>query len=175
VITLGVLYRVRQFTLALGAQTAQSRVEDLAQHLDARQQTLFRRMPSVDQHHCLAVFRWLREAGHSDPSLLQAALIHDAGKSLGPVGIRHRVVAVLAKALFPSWWENAHAEPGSPLYALHVYRNHAALGAELAARARCSPEVVWLIAHHEDEQREGQATDNTTRMLTALQAADRIN
>jgi hypothetical protein len=174
-ITLGVLYRVRQFTLALGAHTAQSRAEDLAEHLDTRQRELFCRMPAADQHHCLAVFRWLRKAGHSDPPLLQAALIHDAGKSLGPVGIRHRVVAVLARALFPSWWERAHAEPGSRLSALHVYRNHAALGAELAARAGCSPEVVWLVAHHEDEQGEDQAIDNTNRMLTALQAADRVN
>jgi hypothetical protein len=172
---LGVLYRVRQFTLALGAQAAHRRVEDLAQHLDTRQQTLFRQMSSMDQHHCLAVFRSVREAGHSDPPLLQAALIHDAGKSLGPVGIKHRVSAVLAKALFPSWWENTHSEPGSRLYAFHVYRNHAQLGAELAARAGCSSEVVWLVAHHEDAQIEGQATDKRGRMLAALQAADRIN
>jgi hypothetical protein len=172
---LGVLYRVRQFTLALGAQAAHWRAEDLAQHLDTPQRTLFRRMPSVDQHHCLAVFRSVCEAGHLEPSLLQAALIHDAGKSLGPVGIRHRVLAVLARALFPSWWENIQGEPGSRLYAFYVYRNHATLGAELAARAGCSPEVVWLIAHHEDEQREGQAADRVSRMLAALQAADRIN
>ncbi len=174
-ITLGLLYRVQQFTLALGAQAVQSREEDLAQHLDERQQQLFCRMPAADQHHCLAVFRWLREAGHSDPSLLQAALIHDAGKSLGPVGMRHRVVAVLARALVPSWWERADGEPGSRLYALHVYRNHAALGAELAARAGCSPDVIWLVAHHEDGQGEGQTTDDLDRMLTALQAADRVN
>jgi predicted HD phosphohydrolase len=166
---------VRQFTLALGARATHATVEDLAQNLDTRQQELFRQMPSMDQRHCLAVFRALREAGHAEPSLLQAALIHDVGKSLGPVGIRHRVTAVLGKALSPRLWERLDGEPGSWLYPFRVHRHHAALGAELAAQAGCSPEVVWLVAHHEDDQRDAQARDGMGGALAALQAADRIN
>lgn len=172
---MGVLHRVRQFTLALEAQATHATVEDLAQSLDTRQQELFHQMPSVDQRHCLAVFRALREAGHTDPALLQAALIHDVGKSQGPVGIRHRVTAVLAKALSPRLWERLDGEPGSWQYPFRVHRHHAALGAELAARAGCSPEVVWLVAHHEDDQIEGSARDRMGGRLAALQAADRIN
>ena len=172
---MGVLHRVRQFTLALGARATHATVEDLAQSLDTRQQELFHQMPSMDQRHCLAVFRALREAGHADPSLLQAALIHDVGKSLGPVGIRHRVTAVLGKALSPRLWERLDGEPGSWLYPFRVHRHHAALGAELAAQAGCSPEVFWLVAHHEDGQIEGQARDRMGGGLAALQAADRIN
>jgi hypothetical protein len=45
----------------------------------------------------------------------------------------------------------------------------------LAAQAGCAPEVVWLVAHHEDDQVEGQARDGTGVRLAALQAADQIN
>ena len=172
---MGVLHRVRQFALALRAQSTHATVEGLAQNLDASQQELFFQMLSMDQRHCLAVFRALREAGHTDPSLLQAALIHDVGKSLGPVGVRHRVIAVLGKALSPRLWERLDGEPGSWLYPFRVHRHHAVLGAELAAQAGCAPEVVWLVAHHEDHQRVGQARDGMAGRLAALQAADRIN
>lgn len=172
---MGGLHRVRQFALALRARATQAAVEDLAQNLDPRQQELFDQMPSMDQRHCLAVFRALREGGQTDPALLQAALIHDAGKALGPVGIRHRVTAVLAKALSPRLWEKLDGGPGSWQYPFRVHRHHAALGAELAAKAGCSPEVVWLVAHHEDDQVEGQARDGIGARLAALQAADQIN
>jgi len=169
------LHRVRQFALALGARARQAAVEDLALHLDPRQQELFEQMPSVDQRHCLAVFRTLREGGQTDQALLQAALIHDAGKSLGPVGIRHRVTAVLAKALSPRLWEKLDGGPGSWQYPFRVHRRHAALGAELAARAGCSQEVVWLVAHHEDSPVESQAQDGLGGRLAVLQVADQIN
>ena len=172
---MGALHRVRQFALALGARATQGTVEDLAQNLDPRQRELFLRMPSLDQRHCLAVCRALREAGYTDPVLLQAALIHDVGKSLGPVGIRHRVTAVLAKALWPRLWERMDGGPGSWRYPFRVHRHHAPLGAELAAQAGCSPEVVWLVAHHEDDPVEAQARDGRGSRLAALQTADRIN
>jgi putative nucleotidyltransferase with HDIG domain len=171
----GVLYRVRQFTLALGAQANRERAEDLTQHLDPRQLDLFQQMSSVDQHHCLAVAGSLREAGYTDASVLRAGLLHDVGKTLGPVRIWHRVLAVLVKALFPSMWDKLDGETGTWLYPLHVHRHHAALGAELAAQAGCTPEVVWLITHHEDQRGEGQAADRKNNLLAGLQAADQIN
>jgi putative nucleotidyltransferase with HDIG domain len=132
-------------------------------------------MSSVDQHHCLAVAGSLREAGYTDPSVLQAGLLHDVGKTLGPVRIWHRVLAVLVKAVIPSMWEKVEGEPGTWLYPFHVHRHHAPLGAELAAEAGCAPEVVCLVAHHEDQRGESQAADSMDTLLAALQAADRIN
>ena len=172
---MGVLYRVRQFTLALGAQANGERVEDLPQLLDDHKQELFCGMPSVDQHHCLAVFGALREAGHTDPSLLEAALLHDVGKTLGPVRIGHRVLAVLGKAFFPAVWNKMDGQPGTWRYPFYVHRQHAALGAKLAAQAGCTPDVVWLVAHHEDERLDVPPGDNMGSLLAALQAADQSN
>jgi hypothetical protein len=174
-IALGVLYRVRQFTLALGASVYRERTDDLAYLLDRRQSDLFNRMCSTDQHHCAAVFRTLQEQGHTDPSLLRAALLHDVGKTLGPVLLWHRVVAVLAKALVPRRWDSVDAHPGTWSYPLYVHRHHATLGSELAAEAGCGRDTVWLIAHHEDPGAPSQPGERLTGWLAALQAADRIN
>jgi hypothetical protein len=172
---LGVLYRVRQFTLALGAQVGRERTEGLAQHLNRRQLDLFDSMSSADRHHCTAVWRTLRDDGHNDPSLLTAALVHDAGKTLGPVRIWHRVVAVLARALVPGRWESIDAEPGSWLYPLYVHRHHATLGSQLAAQAGCGEDTVWLIAHHEDTEPPSLAADRRAELLANLMAADQVN
>jgi putative nucleotidyltransferase with HDIG domain len=172
---LGVLYRVRQFTLALGAQSDHQTACDLSEYLDARQQALFRGMPAMDRHHCLAVFASLREAGHADPSLLRAALLHDVGKTVGPVRIWHRVVAVLVKALAPRQWETLEGQAGTWRYPFHVHRHHAELGAELARQAGYSPEAVWLIAHHEDQENESHTEERRRRLLATLQAADQVN
>jgi hypothetical protein len=172
---LGALRRVRQFTLALGAQFAGDGSPDLEACLGQPQLEIYRRMSSMDQRHCLATCRALRDGGYSDASLLTAAILHDAGKTLGPVRIWHRVGAVLARALAPSLWERAGGKPGSLLYPWYVYREHAALGAALAREAGCSSEVVWLIAHHEDHTPPVDGDQQMNRLLAALQAADRVN
>jgi hypothetical protein len=171
----GVLYRVRQFTLALGAHVYRKGTDDLAPYLERAQLDLFKRMSSMDQHHCRAVFRTLQEAGQRDRSLLSAALLHDVGKSVGPVRIWHRVLAVLAKALVPRVWESIDANPGTWLYPLYVHRQHALTGSELAAEAGCGEETVWLIAHHEDQRPPSQGRDRMRGLLVALQDADRVN
>ncbi len=61
-------------------------------------------MPVADQRHALDVVARLRAAGLTDPDLLAAALLHDAGK--GPrVRLWHRVVAVLVEAVSDSAME----------------------------------------------------------------------
>ena len=172
---MGFRYRVRQFALALGASLNRDRSDTLKEYLEGPQLELFHRMPRVDQHHCLAVFRALREAGERETSLLQAALLHDAGKTMGPVRIWHRVIAVLVDALAPRLGERMDGEPGTWRYPFYVHRQHAGLGAELARQAGCSPEVVWLVAHHEDRLQGIRAGRGQRELLAALQAADKVN
>jgi hypothetical protein len=172
---LGALYRVRQFTLALGAQLSGEDSLHLERWLSESQLQLYRQMSSMDRRHCLATHKALRASGQSDASLLTAALLHDAGKTMGPVRIWHRVGGVLARTLVPSLWTRGGGQPGSLLYPWYVYREHAALGAELAKQAGCHSQVVWLIAHHEERTPPVDGDQHMNRLLAALQAADRVN
>lgn len=65
------------------------------------QQQLFKRMTPNDQRHAVAVAHTLRQAGYDHAALLQAAVLHDVGKSMGQPLI-HRVLIVLFNAFWPA-------------------------------------------------------------------------
>jgi hypothetical protein len=143
---------------------------------------LFRAMPSYDRRHALDVFATLQEAGHADPDLLAAALLHDVGKTAGAsaekmtgrdpaLRLWHRVVVVLMRAMTPRLLgEVAEDEPGSWRQAFYVQQHHAAISADLAQECGCSPRTVALIRHHEDP-----AGERVDPLLSALRAADAAN
>lgn len=141
------------------------------------QQHLFSRMPPNDQRHAIAVARTLQQAGHSENALMQAALLHDVGKSIGQP-IIHRVLIVLFAAFWPatlnwlsrdttsnlaleqiSWWRRPFV----------IHAHHPAIGAEWATETDCDPLAVVLIARHEEP------TAQKDKLLTALQWADNLN
>ena len=56
--------------------------------------------------------RWLAERGFTRLELLQAALLHDVGKSSAPINLAERVEAVLVRWLLPGCYARwAQAEP----------------------------------------------------------------
>ena len=180
-------YRVRQFVNALDAYirplTPGERAEAQA-WLPESAWPLFDAMPRNDQRHSLNVLRTLHAAGHSEPALMQAALLHDVAKSSGGVTLFHRVAVVLIKIVWPDWFARvaqALAPPRSdPRYPFWAHANHPQLGAELAAAAGCDPLAVTLIRQHQETGRgaagplrEGEA--EVDLLLTALQAADDDN
>ena len=175
------VYRVRQFVQAAGAwiRPAGSGGNRTGQHfvdrtLPPQGRTLFQAMPSYDRAHALAVLETLHAAGHSDPDLLAAALLHDAGKTMHPKGrlrVWHRVASVLVRAWRPALLaEIGQDRPGSWRRPFFVQAHHAELSAELAQQVGCSPRTVSLIRHHEDAP--GERDDP---LLAALQAADSKN
>lgn len=162
------LYRAWQFFRAMLVRV---RVEEYAlveQRLSAAQVALFRSMPRCDQRHCLDVFYALRDGGYGNETLLRAALIHDVGKSAGRLPIWHRVAVVLLDRFWPGRLSSlaAHGQGWKAPFVVHA--QHARLGAQWAAEAGCSPQVVALIrAHHEPGAEE--------KRLAALQWADTNN
>jgi hypothetical protein len=167
------LYRSRQF---FGAAFARVTEEDMAEArgvLGPDLYGIFSAMPGQYRKHALVVYRRLKAAGGSDPDLLQAALLHDAGKYDPDTGryvtVAHRVAVVLLEALpggkgllgrlaRPGWGN------GVVFYPFYLSRRHAALGARLAAQHGASPGVVRLIAGH-----HGRGDDPALKLL---QAAD---
>jgi hypothetical protein len=178
------VYRVRQFIRAAGATVRSAPEEEgiAARHLTGEGLALFRAMPSYDRRHALDVVATLQGDGHTDRDLLAAALLHDVGKTVGRAdaetakrhrGLRlwHRVAVVLIRAVQPRLLDEvARDEPGSWRQSFYIQQNHAAISAELAEGADCSPQTVTLIRHHEDPV--SQVRDP---LLMALQAADAAN
>ena len=170
-------YRAYQFFAALTACLPGRRLSPADEKLigsillTAAQRALFEQMPANDRRHALAVARTLQQAGHTDSALLQAALLHDVGKSLGQP-ILYRVLIVLLAAFWPALLQKlSHPHrTHRRLRPFVIHAQHPQLGADWAKNAGCDDIAISLIARH--EEKIGTADDN---LLAALQWADDLN
>jgi len=139
---------------------------------------LFRRMSAAEQAHALAVLRTLQveQATGVETALVQAALLHDVGKTGGRIRLWHRVARVLSQALHPAWLDRlALDEPRSWRYPFFVLLHHAERGADLSAEAGADAVAVALIrAHHTEPARSGLDAAGQA-LLAALERADEQN
>lgn len=179
------LYRTRQLLNGLRARVDEESLARAQQLLPPPALALFQRLPVDTQHHSLNVLRTLQDAGHADPTLLQAALLHDVGKAAAAeagarLGPWRRSLVVLLEEFAPQQlerWAASHPSAGWR-YALHVHIHHPRMGAEWAATAGCSADTCWLIEHHQeryDEQRARTLPPERWTHLQALQRADNMN
>lgn len=126
---------------------------------------LFGGMPVADRRHALDVADRLLRAGHDDPDLLGAALLHDAAKG-HRMRLWHRVSGVLLEALAPSALRRlASPDPASWRHPFHLYLHHAPMSAVLATESGCPPRVGALI-------RGDVASSADQPLLAALRKAD---
>jgi len=170
----GALYRVRQFFQALLARAPEEEVEQAIRILTPEAQALFRRQAIQDQRHALEVYHTLRQADHTNPQLLAAALLHDVGKAAARLPPWRRAVIVLLNHLAPRLLTRlSQGEPGGWRHAFVVHARHPEVGACWAQEAGCSPLTVALIRRHRDKLAGGGTEQD--RLLAALQAADGMN
>ena len=156
--------KVRRFRSHRAARVHPAEVAELATWTTPGQLALFRTMHVSDQRHGLDVVASLRAAGRTDPDLLLAGLLHDAGK--GQTGVWPRVAWSLGEA-YGAWvWRVAGLLPGMRR-SLARLRDHAERSAELAEAAGCSALTVDLIRH--------QAEPRDPELGGALLLADEAN
>jgi hypothetical protein len=181
-------HRVRQFFRATFARVRPAEIAELQSILTPEQMALFQRMDRIDQRHSLNVMNTLRRAGHHDRDLMQAALLHDAGKSVPVDGtsmaasskspaaccpsqrltVWHRTAVVLMQNNTPSWLAYLAADGRGWKRPFSIHVRHAAASAELAKQAGCMPGVVAAIrSHHEP--------DSSDQRAALLQWADEQN
>ena len=116
---------------------------DLATWVTPAQLAVFDGMHVADKRHGLDVVATLRAGGSTDPELLIAGLLHDAGK--GPtVGVWPRVAWSLGEAYGDRVLRLARRLPGFSR-ALDLLRDHAESSALLAEHAGCTARTVELI------------------------------
>jgi hypothetical protein len=138
--------KVRQFRTHLRASVGPAERTGLGAWLTEPQLALFDGMHVADRRHGLDVVATLGAEGVTDPEVLLAGLLHDAGK--GPTGIWPRVAFSLGQR-YGSWvWRVAGVLPPVGA-ALERLRDHAGVSASLARAAGCSPRTVELIRHQD--------------------------
>jgi len=180
--TRALCYRVGQFLRALTAQVSEEEAERAILILTPEARTLFRRQAAQDQRHALAVYHTLRQEGHTNPQLLAAALLHDAGKAATRLPAWQRGIIVLLKRFAPRLLAHLSREgslgctlslPKGWHRPFVVYARHPEVGARWAQEAGCSPLTVALIRRHQDRVVTCQTEED--RLLVALQVADSLN
>lgn len=167
--TSAAVYRARQFFAALTAgQLSQVDRALIESYLTPAQQVLFEQMPKNDQQHAVAVARTLLDQGWHEIDLIQAALLHDAGKADGGLHLGYRVAIVLLRKFWPAGLKWLAAGETGWRRPFHVHQHHPEIGAQLAAEAGASPRVVELILHHQSSPARHEGLTG----LAALRAAD---
>lgn len=138
--------KARQFRAHVRASVGPAERAGLEAWLTDLQLVLFDGMHVADRRHGLDVVTTLRADGVTDPEVLLAGLLHDAGKGL--TGVWPRVVYSLGQR-YGSWvWSIAGVLPPFGV-ALTRLRDHAETSASLARVAGCSPRTVELIRHQD--------------------------
>lgn len=170
---MGIRYRVAQFWHNITAVPLPPALQtEIQTRLTSAEFALFQQFTASDQWHSYRVMQTLHTAGHDNPSLLAAALLHDIGKTRARVTVLDRTLAVLAGKLVPAraeaWGQGGVDGWQRPFV---VKAQHPAWGAEMAAAAGSPPLTVALIRRHQDPL---PAQDNCEedRLLRLLQHAD---
>jgi hypothetical protein len=187
-------YRLGQFVRALlTAHVPEEEVEQAVRVLTPQAQELFHRQAVQDQRHALAVYQALRRAGHANPQLLAAALLHDVGKAAARLPAWQRAIIVLLERFAPHLLAClGQGEPQGPMRRLPsgwrrpfiINAQHPETGARWAQEAGCLPLTVALIRRHQNRPSGGSSlvslnekgdASEEDRLLEALQAADSLN
>ncbi|MGQ9549575.1 MAG: hypothetical protein ACUVSY_10720 [Roseiflexus sp.] len=163
-------YRVRQFVTALVAGIRLEERALLVCMLSDPQLLLFERMPRFAQRHSLNVYHALVRAGHTDPHLLQAALLHDCGKvdlNGRTIPLLYYVIIVLLQQYAPDLYERAAHNGRGLLYPFALHATHEQRSVIYARAAGSHRDVVQILSDY--------AERCTTPFTDALRAADDAN
>ena len=137
---------------------------------------LFRKQTLGEQAHALRVMRRVAAAGGEDAGqleLLQAALLHDVGKTAAPLSLLGRAAVVLVGWVSPRL--RARLGRGRPRGMLRPFvtaSRHAEWGAQLCAQAGAPPLTIELIRRHGQARPRPAPATPEDRMLAVLQDAD---
>ena len=169
-------YRLWQFWQIVTAVPLEPTArEEVAAILSTSEMRLFEQLSLNDQWHSYRVMKMLQGAGHKQPSLLVAALLHDVGKTRLPLTIWERSLIVLASKLLPRqtavWGQNEAVGWKRPFV---VKAQHPVWSAELAAEAGSQPLAITLMRRHQDTISHEDSGEEA-ELLRLLQWADDQN
>ena len=139
--------KVRQTKRHLLARVPARERDAVSAWLSPAQLALFDGMHVADRRHGLDVVAALRAGGETDPEVLLAGLLHDAGK--GDAGMIPRIVHALGQAGM-GWVATVVGRLPGVTSTLRRLHDHAELSAGMAEAAGCSLRTVELIRWQDD-------------------------
>jgi hypothetical protein len=168
------IYRVRQFFGGLFARVTEADLREADRSLPPKAQRWFRSLPRDLQWHGLQVMRDLKQSGFDRSDMLAAALLHDAGKAVGPSGPIGRAFIVLARKFSPQWFARYQSIDWQSTRGLDrlwaVAWQHPQIAAKRAEECGCDPITIDLIRRHQD-----RSNVNNDPLLVAFQKVDDRN
>lgn len=168
------IYRVRQFFGGLFARISAADLHEADQSLPPAARIWFRSLPRDLQWHGLKVMRALKHRGFDRADVLAAALLHDAGKAVGPSGPIGRALVVLAKKFAPQQFASYRSIDWQTARGLDrlmaIAWQHPQIAAERAQECGCESITIDLIRRHQD-----RSISNTDSLLISFQAVDDRN
>lgn len=171
-----VRYRLWQFWQIVTAVPLEPAMRaEVAAVLSAQELALFDRFSLNDQWHSYRVMQMLRDAGHTQPALLVAALLHDVGKTRLSLSIWQRSLIVLVSLLLPrqaAVWGQGEAVGWKRPFV--VKAQHPAWSAAMATAAGSLPQAIELMRRHQDPIAPNDTSEEAT-LLRLLQWADDQN
>src|SRR6187401_1461981 len=138
--------KARQFRAHVTARVGVDERARLIEWLSPPQLALFDTMHVADRRHGLDVVASLRADGVTEPDLLVAGLLHDAGK--GDTGVWPRVAYTLGSR-YGEWITRVASMLPRFRSSLERLATHAETSAALAAAAGCTPRTVELIRNQD--------------------------
>jgi putative nucleotidyltransferase with HDIG domain len=155
-----IFYRIGQFQRAKNAKLSKKSLEFVRGKLGHAEQILFFRMDIIDQVHSINVAKKLikTDPKNINKKLIEIALLHDVGKSLGRLKISDRVIWVLLNAVSENL-ANKIAEKGRSssirlFKSLWVLKYHALLSAKLLKKKGMDQVVVYIVAKHHEAPKQ---------------------
>jgi hypothetical protein len=156
--------KIRQTRRHLSARVSPRERAEVAEWLRPSELEIFDGMHVADRRHGLDVVASLRADGVSDPEVLVAGLLHDAGKGNTSIGLR---VVYSLSAAYGDWIGRSVAWLPGMAASLARLRAHAETSARMASAAGCSERTVELI-RWQDAPRDPEAGER-------LRLADEAN
>ncbi|HVJ50504.1 HD domain-containing protein [Desulfitobacterium sp.] len=164
-------YRILQFYHGLFPRISSEDIRLVQSFLSAAPISLFEEQSPADQRHALDVaIDLLQNQTHLPSSqksiLIQAALLHDCGKTCYPLKIWQRIYIVLCAKLPYTLQKSLKALTNYQALSLPLTlaQEHPEWGAKLASQAGLNEEVVELIRYHHTPRSEAgkllHAADN---------------
>lgn len=183
-----VFYRLLQTWRSITGKPQSKNLLEIQSTLSPELFSLFGQMHPGEQAHSISVYRHLLNQRIQNKELLEAALLHDVGKTRYPLRLWERVVIVLGNSFFPEkvkFW--SAGKPEGLKRPFVVAQKHADWGADMASQAGASKLTADLIRRHQDPlPTENELLESMTDMpsnkkftetelLFLLQQSDNLN